>query len=292
MGFSTKRWLVLPLFLSFLTGCNGKFRPDRPKITTGTRMEDVRVSSHVRHHEMTYRVILPDTITPGAKLPVLWLLHGAGVNYRDWSNSSDISKLALQGVILVMPDDPGSYFVNSPALFGKQDEDYLLKEIIPSFREHFPAAATDRAHNGVIGISRGGFSAVTVALRHPELFGFVAGVSAALDLAERPFRWHEPLNSWGMRRAFGAPGVARASNDPFALLAPRSADTLPYIYLVCGTKDILLPANKRFYRTLKAKGAEAEFHIAPGGHDWGFWNQHLPAVEASALEHLGIAPAR
>ena len=51
---------------------------------------------------MPYRVILPKDIPAGAKLPPVYLLHGGGGDFREWSNDSDVARFAEQGLVLVM----------------------------------------------------------------------------------------------------------------------------------------------------------------------------------------------
>ena len=50
--------------------------------------------------DMQYRVILPATLVTNRKYPVLYLFHGDGGKFRDWSNYSDVDSLAEHGLIL------------------------------------------------------------------------------------------------------------------------------------------------------------------------------------------------
>ena len=75
---------------------------------------------------MQYRVILPEAIATGQKLPVVYLLHGGGGGFRDWSNYSDVAKYAKKGVILVMPQGNFSYYTNSATAPADRYEDYIV----------------------------------------------------------------------------------------------------------------------------------------------------------------------
>ena len=132
-------------------------------------MEDVRFHSHALDRDMVYRVILPDPLPTNGKLPTVWLLHGAGSTFRDWSNGSNIAELATRGLILVMPDAGNSYYVNSASNKKFRDEDYFIDDVIPDVRRHY-RASPDRDQNAIVGISRGGFGAAVIAIRHPQLF--------------------------------------------------------------------------------------------------------------------------
>ena len=91
--------------------------------------------------------------------------------------------------IVVLPDCftrlGGSQYVNSPAV-GRY-EDYLTQEIVPFVDARY-ATIADRSGRGVFGKSSGGYGALRLGMRHPELFGAVACHSGdmAFDLVFRP----------------------------------------------------------------------------------------------------------
>src|SRR5580704_3959301 len=74
--------------------------PDRPRLTPGVALRDVTFHSAALNRDMQYRVFLPTEIPPGRSLPVVYLLHGGGGGFRDWSNYSDVSGFAGTGTIL------------------------------------------------------------------------------------------------------------------------------------------------------------------------------------------------
>ena len=61
-------------------------------------MQDVTFHSDSLQRDVPYRVILPASLPPDQKRPVVYLLHGGGGGYRDWSNYSDVARLAEQGL--------------------------------------------------------------------------------------------------------------------------------------------------------------------------------------------------
>jgi S-formylglutathione hydrolase FrmB len=253
-------------------------------------MEDVRFRSNALGHNVTYRVVLPATYPPNAKLPVVWLLHGAGDNHRSWTDKSGIAEVATHGVMLVMPDGENSYYVNSASRSNRRYQDYIIDEVIPDARRRFPVAATDREDNAIIGISRGGFGALVLALKHPQMFSFAGSLSGALDVPERRFRWRDPFTSLGIRRTFGPMNSpTRKQNDPFLLIANVQDEPQPtYFYLTCGEREVLLPPNRRFADILQQRRLYYTFETTSGGHNWNTWNRQLPGMETSLLEHFRI----
>ena len=261
--------------------------PDTPRLTPGVVMRDITFHSVALRRQMPYRVILPATMPPGKKLPVVYLLHGGGGNYRQWSNDSDVARFAEQGLILVMPEGYSSYYTNSATRPDDRYEDYIANDLIRDVESRFPVAS-GRSKRAIVGFSMGGFGAIKIALKHPELFAFVGGLSAALDVPTRPFSLLR-VGQWREHRSIFGPwnGDVQHQNDPFVLARTADPAKAPYFYLTCGNQDALLPSNRQFAALLSEQRFPYEFHIEPGGHDWQHWNAQLPACFKSLAAHLG-----
>jgi putative tributyrin esterase len=171
-----------------LVACHKKreTQPDRPRLTPNVALRDVTFRSTALNREMQYRVLLPASVAAGAKLPVVYLLHGGGGNFRDGSNYSGVAGFAERGLILVMPEGNDSYFVNAVERPQDRYEDYIVNDLIVDVESKFPTAA-GRANRAIIGVSMGGYGAVKLALSHPDLFVFAGGISPAIDVPSRPF---------------------------------------------------------------------------------------------------------
>jgi putative tributyrin esterase len=226
---------------------------------------------------MQYRVILPTEIPARSKLSVVYLLHGGGGGFRDWSNYTDVARFAERGLILVMPEGDESYYTNSAEHPLDRWEDYIVNDLISDVEARFPVA-TGRAHRAIAGSSMGGFGAVKLALKHPELFAFAGGLSSALDVPSRPFSIRR-IGQWRHYESiFGPPsGTTRHDNDPFELARTADPDPAktPFLFLTCGDKEGLLATNESFAKILEQRKFRFVFHIVPGGHNWGQWNARL-----------------
>ena len=185
-----------------------------------------------------------------------------------------------------MPEANNSYYTNSVDRTQDRYEDYIVHDLIADAENRFPAAS-GREHRAIAGPSMGGFGAVVLALKHPDLFIFAGGLSSALDVPSRPFsikrigqyRQHSSIfGPWGSQ--------GRRASDPFFLVRSADPAQTPYLFLTCGDQEGLLPTNRRFADMLQARHFSYEFYTMPGGHNWNQWNRDLPDLMKSLITHL------
>jgi S-formylglutathione hydrolase FrmB len=166
-------------------------------------------------------------------------------------------------------------------------EDYVVQDLVSDVESKFPVAP-GRTNRAIVGVSMGGFGAVNLALKHPDLFIFAAGMSSAIDVPSRPFSFKRIGRYRGHAVIFGPWGSqTRRDNDPFVVARTADPSEVPFLYLTCGDQEGLLPANRKFAVLLKERHFEYEFHSGPGGHDWNQWNRRLTNAFQSLFQHLG-----
>lgn len=244
---------------------------DQPRLTPKVAFRDVTFRSAALGRDMNLRVISP-LQSPRQKLPVIYLLHGGRGGYRDWSNYSDIASFAESEWLLVMPEGESSYYTNAVDPPQNRFEDYIIHDLITDVEARFPAA-TGRSNRAIAGVSMGGFGAVKIALRHPDLFVFAAGLSSAIDVPRRAFSLKRLHQSRHYNAIFGPAGSqSRRDNDPVVLVRTTNPETAPYLFLACGEQEGLLPANRAFATLLEQRHFHYEFHTIRGAHDWNQWN--------------------
>jgi putative tributyrin esterase len=299
-GFRRNSLLLLAVIAlvglaAWLLAARGKHQEvveGHPRLPPGVTMNDVAFYSAALQREMHYRVLIGEASQPriaaGARLPVVYLLHGGGGTFRDWSNYSDVAKYAAGGLLLVMPQGDYSYYTN--AVMRPQDryEDYIVNDLPADVERRFPARV-DRDGRAIAGVSMGGFGAAKLALRHPEKYVFAGALSPAIDVPRRRFTWRRLSQSRSYQEMFGPDGSGpRRANDPFILVANADPQTMPYLYLTCGRQEGLLAPNREFAALLERYKIAHEFHDVPGGHDWNLWNTQLPGLFASLRRNLEL----
>lgn len=125
--------------------------------------------------EQKIYVRLPKTYyLSGKRYPVLYYLHGFGNDQDQISGFFwllDDQNLDNFDFIIVGVNGKnrlgGSFWVNSPVIGNW--EDFLIQDVIGYIDSKFKTLPAPRSR-GIAGFSMGGFSAVNISLRHPELF--------------------------------------------------------------------------------------------------------------------------
>lgn len=238
---------------------------------------------------VTIQVILPvdkfslwgDVKSPDKPFKTLYLLHGIFGNCNDWINGTALQRWAEEkNLCVVMPSGENSFYVDQPGM-GNNFGMFIGEELVEITRKMFPLSHK-RGDTFIGGLSMGGFGAVRNGLKYSETFGRIASLSGALHILEED-RKRRPLVSWESGCFGGDMNKARASDmNPRVLIKEfeegKKNSAKPEIFMVCGTEDPLLKANRTFREAFEKAGFAVTYGEAPGKHDWDFWNEHIREV--------------
>jgi S-formylglutathione hydrolase FrmB len=253
------------------------------------RVECNALPSKILSRAVPYCVVLPPSFdTEKARhFSILYFLHGLGDNEQffvhsgAWNLTEDMrEKGELRDFLVATPDGGASFYIDSKD--GKDRYgDFLLQEFFP-FMEKRYRVAPGRSHRAIAGISMGGYGALHLAFRHPELFASVSAHSAALIEKLPAFLGPQPNSprSRVLGAVFGSPPDAAfwERNSPITLARTASLTGLK-IYFDCGDEDdygFELGATA-LDKVLTSRHVPHEFHIYPGRHDPAYFAEHLPA---------------
>lgn len=277
---------------------------------------------------------------PARRYPVYFYLHGLGGNEENWVKGGALDEQADQlGVeaIIAMPDGDDSFYIDSQqpidfarclasgaGLFlpGKQApettcvkrrnyETYVTKDLVSWVDGKYRTLGT-REGRAIAGLSMGGFGAMELSLRHPELFAAAASHSGAVALlykGPRPFAPGKtelvtqiqldqrgaiggPIASW-LGKVFGEDLAGWKKYDVVELATANAAGPGPKValYFDCGTEDdFRLQDNVQYvHEALGKKNIPHEFYLGPGRHDFAFWKARLPYSLKFLRDHTTAA---
>ncbi|WP_179402223.1 alpha/beta hydrolase [Burkholderia guangdongensis] len=234
----------------------------------------VTIPSAAMRESFDATVVLPDDYARddrAARYPVVYVLHGSGGSYADWTANTRIGALADRyRVILVMPDGGHeSWYIDSPFDSGSRYETYVGNEVVSYVDAHFRtiAAKQDRA---ITGLSMGGFGALRIALDRPGTFGAVGSISGAVDPRTCE---DEP----GIDHVFGDPVRHPSFWNRNAIVADADTFEREHIALTidCGADDPFVRSNRTLHDRLMQLGVPHAYTERPGGHTWDYWRNAI-----------------
>jgi len=233
--------------------------------------EVVTIPSAAMHQSFDATVVVPDQYGHGKatdRFPVVYLLHGSGGDYTDWTANSHIGKLADRyHVILVMPDGGHeSWYIDSPINPQSLYETYVGTEVVAFIDGHFRTIATKQAR-AITGLSMGGFGALHIALGRPDEFGAAGSISGAVDPRGCE---DEP----GIDQVFGDPASHADFWNNAAIVENARSFSGAHIALTidCGVNDSLVQSNRTLHERLIELGVPHDYAERPGGHTWKYWS--------------------
>jgi S-formylglutathione hydrolase FrmB len=251
--------------------------------------------SAARNRTVGYTIGYPPGHRPGAKLPLIVMLHGYGGNHTSaLSGLSPSQAVALRvngaplpPMALVTVDGGGGYWNPHP---GDDPQKMLTNELIPMCQRlglGTSAGSTTRPAGGgsrgkphrigVMGISMGGYGALLLAEKRPDLVAAVAAISPAI--------W----TSYAQARSANAGAYASAADFTAddAVTHAAALAGLP-VRVASGYSDPFYPGVQAFARALpKASGSEpATVIFANGCHDGSFFTPQEPPSLAFLASHL------
>jgi putative tributyrin esterase len=294
--------------------------PRATTIPNGTIRQDLFVapSLGVAKHVVIY---LPPSYAHDTtrRYPVAYYLHGLSGTESDWVAKGGIDAAAdslftrgTPEMIIVMPDgDDGWYttWVNQLAyrtcadtLHGEAPQsycvkhqrydDYIAHDVVRYVDGRYRTQA-DRQHRGIGGLSMGGYGALSIALRFPDVFSAAAshsGVVSPMYVGPHPFA--EPVKYatdgdiarpaaatyWTRYQLYWGTDLERwRAADPAheAELVQKHGARMPALFIDCGTEDALVDQNRALHAELSRLGVRHEYAEWPGAHTWRYWSTHV-----------------
>jgi S-formylglutathione hydrolase FrmB len=295
----------------------------------------------VRKNMLVYLPPSYDTAQAATKrYPVAMYLHGRWGDETDWVMKGNLARtmdsLAAAGrvdMIVVMPDGddgwwttwastpdtaacrqtrhleerPETFCVPQPRYDAYAAND-VLRHVDSTYR-----TLTTRESRGIGGLSMGGYGAIAIAARYPEVFGVAVSHGGVLSPGYMPdssavrttgrvtwragrtmreLRAAAGENQWSvMYPMFGFDSTTWEPRDPAHLLVQvkESGRPVPMLYTDAALADGLLQQNRIFRQTMAAHHIAVEYAEWPGEHTWQYWQQHLPEGLVFMAAHLSRA---
>jgi pimeloyl-ACP methyl ester carboxylesterase len=162
------------------------------------------------------RVFFPPEEQRGP-FPVMYWFHGYGGNYDTFRSDARYAQTLMQSgeipwaiMVLVNGDtkNGGSFWVDSPAIGNW--ESMIIQDIIPFVDANYPTIPSPEGR-GLWGFSMGGFAALNLGLKYPEIFSVIFSLAPG---ALRPDELELALKTWQSDKRFKESYAAAFSPIP------------------------------------------------------------------------------
>ncbi|MDH4211660.1 MAG: alpha/beta hydrolase-fold protein [candidate division WOR-3 bacterium] len=140
--------------------------------------------------ECSVQIYLPDGYDPmgSTQYPVVYFLHGALDNHMGYSFILDIFDIMIAGqiiepVIVVKPDGRSTPYVvswSTNSILNGLYEDYLVNDLVDFVETNYNAIPQSE-YRYIMGHSAGGYGAMTLGLKHPDVYSRLAAHSGVLE---------------------------------------------------------------------------------------------------------------
>ena len=245
------------------------------------------IPSKIMHKEYKAVIVLPASYATNNKnYPVLYLLHGGYGHFDDWIKKTSESKLVEKisdqyNFIVVMPEgETFSYYINSPVSKESQFETYITKEVIEKIDNSY-RTIRDRKGRAISGLSMGGYGALYLSARHPDLYCAAGSMSGALNPDMRD--WKFPPNALqAFKKEFEKilgpieKYPQRYADASIINMADQIKKADIKLIFDDGVDDFFITVNRELHRRLVFNGTPHDYSERPGSHTWEYWQNSLP----------------
>ena len=244
-----------------------------------SQVDTVEIYSPAMRKAIPCLVILPkDYSVLETPYPTLYLLHGWSGNFAGWrKDAPQLPELADRYQMIIVCPDGGydSWYLDSPVDTTIRYETHVAKEVV-TYIDHYYHTVNSRTGRAIAGLSMGGHGALSIAIRHPEVFGAVGSICGGLDL--RPFK----KNNWDLERVLGNSGTHWQNWEDYSVvnLTSRLKSADLQVIIDCGLNDFFIETNREMHRRLVEAKIPHEYTERPGEHNAAYWSS---AIDVQAV---------
>jgi enterochelin esterase-like enzyme len=230
-------------------------------------------------------IYLPPDVSADGHYPVVYLLHGFRGSPYEYAfglhlaavADREIQAGAVRPFIAVAP--PAGVTGKFHGEWSGAWEEYVVRDVVNWVDGHLPTVRSRRGRV-IAGLSAGGYGAVDIGLRHPDLFGTLESWSGYF----RPFRDGSLAHAGPAELAAHDPShLVQAESRQLRRLGTR-------FYLSSGTTHDRTSAAAAiaFARELAFFRLAHVLVLRPGAHNGVFWRAQLPAALEFAFGRTAV----
>lgn len=244
------------------------------------------VKSNALKKRADITVFCPQTTQNLENLPLVILLHGVYGSHWAWTALGKVhetfQRLIEEGkcrpMLLAMPSDglygDGSAYVSHRAA---DYEKWIVEDVIEAVKDHFAEVKNSAVF--IAGLSMGGFGALRLGAKYPQIFKAFSGLSSITHFSQMEQFVED----------FAALKNDATEQDGVLDWLVKNKEILPPFRFDCGDADVLLEHNRELHQALEKNGISHEYFEYEGGHSWEYWQTHIEETLLFFNENREIA---
>ncbi len=209
----------------------------------------------------------------GERYPVLYLLHGWSGHFASWlGDAPQLRQHADTYNMLIVCPDGGydSWYLDSPVDSTVRYDTHISTEVV-AFVDYYYHTRREKSGRAIAGLSMGGHGAMSIAIKHPEVFGAAGSMAGGLDL--RPFQ----KNNWDLQGVLGNP-LSNWNNWESVSVVNLVSRIIPNslsLIIDCGVDDFFIETNRSMHEKLVKANIPHEYTERPGEHNGAYWGKAI-----------------
>jgi len=279
--------------------------PQTIDLTGGARVEFKSFASPSLGKDAHYSIYFPPSYSRDqvARFPVVYFLHGMWNDHTSWTveryggipqaiESLMIAK-KLPEFVMVQPAGENSFYTDYLDE-SMNYETFVVKDLVDEVEKNYRVSKT-RAARSIGGVSMGAYGSLKIALKYPDRYAAVAGISPIVFTGEDPSKYIMGSDSrtakyftTALKPVYGMPFDPEHWKENSLVELARTADCQDLkIFFAYGTADryndaFPMEAGVRaFNGILDERGVPHDFKVYQDGpHGWRLVVDHLEEVSA------------
>ncbi|WP_075343020.1 alpha/beta hydrolase [Tenacibaculum agarivorans] len=206
--------------------------------------------------------------------PLVILLHGVYGSAWIWSQKAGVHRTAermitekeIQPMVIAMPSDGlwgdgSAYLPHSSYNFEK----WIAEDVITAVKE-VVEEITDDSKIFIGGLSMGGYGALRLGAKYPNVFSGFSGHSSITDLPQMSLFVEEELENYKQESA--------KEESVFEIIKKNKDHIAPFRF-DCGKNDELIEHNRKLHQELVDENIIHVYEEFSGKHEWPYWEEHV-----------------
>ena len=207
-------------------------------------------------------------------LPVIILMHGVYGSAWIWAHKAGVHFTAqnmidngeINPFIIAMPSDglwgDGSAYLPHN---DKNFEKWIVDDVRHAVLENIDATSNNSSFF-ISGLSMGGYGALHLGAKHPNIFKAISAHSSITHINQMPLFVEEQQDVY--------PNVEL---DEVSVLKTilNNKKNLPILRFDCGKNDLLIEHNRILHKELEGNNITHIYEEFEGKHEWEYWQEHI-----------------